>query len=87
MHVSLHILGSIGHFLYTARSRSIPLVWGESSDVSIPDHLARFGMTAKKSHEVTSFSEYVNQLTSAKNIYQVNYDVICVLFKDRMFYK
>ena len=64
------ILGSLGHFLYTARSCSIPMVW-ERSSVSIPDQLARFGMTAKKSHEVANFAEYIFQLVSQENINQV----------------
>jgi hypothetical protein len=39
--------------------------------VSVPDQLAQFGMTPKKSHEVDNFSSYVAQLTSKLNITQV----------------
>lgn len=64
------VTGSLGNFLHTAQSLSIPLVRG-GSGVPIPDQLARFGMTAKKCHEVASFSQYVAQLTSGKDINQV----------------
>lgn len=62
--------GSLGYFLHTARSLSVPIVRG-GSGVPIPDQLAQFGMTAKKSHEVSSFSQYVAHLTSDKDINQV----------------
>jgi hypothetical protein len=59
--------GSLHHFLYTVRSHSIPMEWGQCR-VSVP---AQFGMTPKKSHEVDNFSRYVAQLTSKLNITQV----------------
>ncbi|CAI8013428.1 Methyltransferase-like protein 25, partial [Geodia barretti] len=62
--------GSLHHFLYTVRSHSIPMERGRCM-VSVPDQLAQFGMTPKKSHEVDNFSSYVAQLTSKLNITQV----------------
>ena len=66
-----NFVGSLGHFLYTVRSRSIPIVWGQNS-VSIPDHLVRFGMTTKKSHEVDNLSNYISLFTSQLNTHQVS---------------
>ena len=62
--------GSLRHFLFTAKSLSLPLVM-DAGCASIPDQLARFGMTAKKSHEVSNFADYVTKLTREQDLYQV----------------
>lgn len=68
-------LGSLGEFLQKASSLRLPLLVPKSVDATqqADGHsLLKFGMTAKKSHEVDSFSQHVHHLATLGSITQVN---------------
>ena len=74
---NLHFVGSLGKFLQKASDLRLPLLVSNSAHTCTSQQadshsLLKFGMNAKKSHEVDSFSRHVHHLTTLGNITQVS---------------
>ena len=68
-------IGSLGEFLQKASGLRLPLLVPKSvhtAQQADGHSLLKFGMNAKKSHEVDSFSRHVHHLTTLGNITQVS---------------
>lgn len=68
-----YTVGSLQEFLYTASRLRLPMQPVETSNPLL------FGMTLKKSHEVSRVSEFITKITASSGVEQVSRYMVSTL--------